>query len=206
MRAKRTAAGALHNAVGVVPLQQIQPWGRRIGQMNFLGLLVTALYGARQVIPQETPPGVLRFPLEEHVTIQRTHVRQEIGQGAADDDRLAQAPEALRDFKNALNLDDVAGNADDGGIRLVIDAFADVLVAECYGEVGRRQRGKCEEPQGWENRLIGSERQEMLQTPVGDGKPGLDEVDLASGGPRYWVHGTSLDMIELPTLPNGCGG
>src|SRR6516162_4197894 len=174
--------------------------------MNFLGLLVTALYGARRVIPQETRPGVLRFPLEEHVTIERTHVRQEVGQGAADYDRLAQGPEALRNFENALNLNDVAGNADDGGVRLVIDAFADVLVAECYGEVGRRQRGKRKEPQGWENRLIGSERQEMLQTPVGDGKLGLDEVDLASGGPRYRVHGTSLYMIAVLTPPKGAGG
>src|SRR6516225_10733299 len=45
----------------------------------------------------------------------------------------------------------------------------------------------------------------MLQTPVGDGKLGLDEVDLASGGPRHCVHGTSLDMIAVLTLPNGCG-
>src|SRR5262249_24785190 len=70
---------------------------------------------------------------------------------------------------------------------------------------GRRQRGKREEPQGWENRLIGSERQVMLQTPVGNGKPGLDEVDSASGGPRYRVHGTSQDIIAVLTLPNGCG-
>src|SRR5262249_25008766 len=99
--------------------------------MNFLGLLVTALYGARQVIPQETRPGVLRFSLEEHVTIQRTHVRQEVGQGAGDDDRLPQGPKALSDFENALNLADVARCADDGGVRLVSDAFTDVLVAEC---------------------------------------------------------------------------
>jgi hypothetical protein len=45
----------------------------------------------------------------------------------------------------------------------------------------------------------------MLQTPVGDGKPGLDEVDLASGGPRYWVHGTSVYMIAVLTLPDECG-
>src|SRR6516165_4034938 len=128
--------------------------------MNFLGLLVTALYGARQVIPQETRPGVLRFPLEEHVTKERTHVRQEVGQGAADDDRLAHGSESLRDFENALNLDDVAGNADDVSIRLVIDAFADIIVTKCYGEVGRRQRGKREETQRWENGLIGSKRQE----------------------------------------------
>jgi hypothetical protein len=45
----------------------------------------------------------------------------------------------------------------------------------------------------------------MLQTPVGDGKLGLDEVDLASGGHRYWIHGTSLTMIAVLTLPNGYG-
>jgi hypothetical protein len=45
----------------------------------------------------------------------------------------------------------------------------------------------------------------MLQTPVGDGKLGLDEVNLASGNLQYWVHGTSLDMIAVLTPPNGCG-
>src|SRR6516162_507068 len=105
--------------------------------MNFLALHVTALHAARKVISQEARPGVLRLPLEKHVAIKRAYVRQEVGQGAANDDSLSEGPEALGNLEDALDLDDVAGNADERGVGVVIDVFANVLIAQCYCEVGR---------------------------------------------------------------------
>src|SRR5579871_516103 len=152
--------------------------------MSFLGLHVTALHSARQVIAQETRPGVLRLPLEEHVAIERADVGQEVGQGAANDDCLSEGPEALGDLKDALDLDDVTGNADERGVGEVIDVFANVLIAECYGEVGRGQSCEREEAQRWEDRLIRCDWQKVFQSPVGDGELRLNEINLLSGGPQ----------------------
>ena len=138
-------------------------------------LVVVVGVAAGGELAQEARPGVLGLALEEHVAVRPALLRQQVGHRPAEDHGLAAARKRSAIVEDALHLDDVAGDADDLGVGVVVDALAGVLVAERDAELGRRQGGQGEQAQRREDGLIGGHRQEVLHPPEGGGEPGLDE-------------------------------
>ena len=79
-------------------------------------------------------------------------------------------------------LQQVSGEADDLGRRVVIDALAGVLVADRDAVIFRCQGGQGEQAQGREHRLVLGHPQEVFHAPNGGGEFRLDEVNGSAVG------------------------
>ncbi len=177
---ERAAAGTLDDAVGVPAFQHAQPRRGRVGQVDLLVLDVVRGMASPGEVAEEARPGVLGLALEEDVTVLAALLRQEVGHRPADHHRFAAGPEAVGNLEGALDLDDVAGDAHDLGVRVEVHLLAGVLVAHLDAVVGRRQGRQREQPQRREDRVEGGQGHEVLQPPVRGRECRLYQVDAWS--------------------------
>src|SRR5262245_39866719 len=145
--------------------------------MDLLFLAVTVRVDAAGMLFEELRPGVLGLALEEDVAVRPAPPGYEGRRRPADDDQLAAGAETVRDGEDMGELEEVAGDADDVGVAVVIDRLPGVLVADGHLAIGRRGCGEGEQPERRIDGPIGRHLEEVLLAPVGGRDLRLDKTD-----------------------------